>query len=155
MWHHLWACRKWKFLDLTQTDSRDIAIAPWPCPVLEKSVQIRIFSSKPKVLIAKTLCCVEVWLFQAWSVSSLSSSSKWELGHSMEGPIGDPTSFLQALSYHDAILLLFKQNKTQQNSMMRNNRAIVRFYTTLNNWCLFIKKMSPFKNSDVKNMCRL
>ena len=32
----------------------------------------------------------------------------------MEGPIGDPTSFLPVLSYHDAILLLFKQNKTQQ-----------------------------------------
>ena len=31
----------------------------------------------------------------------------------MEGAIGDPTSFLQALSYHDVVLLLFKQNKTQ------------------------------------------
>ena len=61
----------------------------------------------------------------------------------MEGPIGDPTSFLPVLSYHDAILLLFKQNKTQQNSMMRNNRAIDRFYSTLNNWCLFMKKKVP------------
>ena len=72
----------------------------------------------------------------------------------MEGPIGDPTSFLPALSYHDAILLLFKQNKTQQNSMMRNNRAI-DFTVLLTIGVYLLKKKSPFKIPDVKNMCRL
>ena len=69
----------------------------------------------------------------------------------MEGPIGDPTSFLPALSYHDAILLLFKQNKTQQNSMMRNNRAID--FTVLLTIGVYLLKKSPLLKFLMLKIC--
>ena len=90
-----------------------MATAPWPCPVLVKSVKTRIFSSIPKVLLTKILSCVEMGLLQAQTVSSLSSSSpKSESGNSLERLTGDLISFVSPVSYHK-ILFLLKQKKAQ------------------------------------------
>ena len=57
---------------------RDIVIGPWSCLVLRKSVKIKIFSPKAKVLMLITLCCVELRLLHVPSVSSLSRSFQYE-----------------------------------------------------------------------------